>query len=335
MKRKLLFLILIALCFVSGCGDEGVLLEDIVATAPSAEAVIGPVPIETQEIIWGKDIPTLMEELEDFLEKDFDGFAEKRIAQICLRREQEAYYLKYINAGGVAIMGHKTVDDRFFYAARDIVLGMTQKRPELRALLTPSRENRPGATRRDGTHDVTGLATPSRKFRYILYEQNMGRNSIPEKHLNPSFSEPQWTPTRVPGHCSTSYCYQVVHLQKGALSLSDVFLHEFAHAIHFAIRLIDPTFEDRLQAAYDEAVKNANSANNPDGQGYWVSGQYALSNPGEYWAETVKAWFHRLAAPDTPEVIRAKLRDGNPLGHALLEEWFDFLYLREVDWRDY
>lgn len=342
MKRKLLFLLLIVLCvYIAGCGDEGVILEGLVPSAPPVEGVIGPVPPEIAEILWGPDVDTLMLELDEVM-KDYPDTASSRIrakiliAKICLRREQDAYYKKHINAGGVAIMGHTSLDDRFFYAARDIVLGMTQKRPELRALLTPSRENRPGATIEDSVHDITGLGVPSRTFRYILYEQNMGKNSIPEKHLTPNSSPPQWTPTRVSGTCSPIDCYQVVHIRKGELSLSDVFIHEFAHAIHYAIRLIDPTFEDRLRDAYDEAVKNAPSVNNPDGKGYWVSGQYALSNPGEYWAETVKAWFRRLSAPDTPEVIRAKLREGNPLGYALLSEWFDFpLYLREVDWRAY
>ena len=343
-KRRIwVSILIVAQCFwLYSCGDEGIrtTLHDLGA-APAAVGFIAPVPKEIQDIIWGKDVPTLMTELQAYLEKGFDSFAQGTIHKICLRREQEAYYSKYIDAGGVAIMGHKIIEDRLFYAARDLALGMTQKRPELRTMLTPTHAERPG-TKRDGIHAETGLPVPSRKFRYILVDPYQGQNLIPERRY--SGGTVNYPASGSPGSCFPLYCRQTVAIRdmnwgkdgepKLEAHIAKVFCHEFAHAIHYAIRLIDSTFEDRLKAAYDEAIANARSVNNLDGKGYWPSGSYALSNPGEYWAECVSVWFNDLSAPGLSHFLD-RFREGDPLMYALLNEWFDFIYLREVEWKEY
>ena len=61
-----------------------------------------------------------------------------------------------------------------------------------------------------------------------------------------------------------------------------ILIHEFGHAVHLhGLKLIDPTFDDRLQRAYDTAMAN----------GLW-QGTYASSNSWEYWAEGTQAWFY-------------------------------------------
>ena len=47
-----------------------------------------------------------------------------------------AYYTKYIDAGGIAIVGNHYVRDEQFYVAREVILHMTSKRPELREPLS-------------------------------------------------------------------------------------------------------------------------------------------------------------------------------------------------------
>jgi len=182
-RFKYLFLwMVVCLCLLS-CGDEGVLLNDLVPSGPSPLMDVGPVPEDIQEIIWGPDVDTLKAELQDALNDPLnaDRPADLLIYMICLRREKQAYYKKYISAGGVAIMGHWSIDNRVFYAARDIVMGMTRKRPELRALLTPSRERRPGATQsKHNRHDVTGRTTPAPEYRMIIAAERVPVLSIPE-----------------------------------------------------------------------------------------------------------------------------------------------------------
>jgi cyclophilin family peptidyl-prolyl cis-trans isomerase len=60
----------------------------------------------------------------------------------------------------------------------------------------------------------------------------------------------------------------------------NILIHEFAHAIEeVGLKSIDPRFESRLKAAYENAIQ----------RGLW-KGTYAGSNPSEYWAEAVQNW---------------------------------------------
>jgi len=61
----------------------------------------------------------------------------------------------------------------------------------------------------------------------------------------------------------------------------NILIHEFAHVIQSTgLPQVDPTFNKRLRAAYDDARK----------KGLWQD-TYAGSNRGEYWAEAVQTWF--------------------------------------------
>ena len=60
-----------------------------------------------------------------------------------------------------------------------------------------------------------------------------------------------------------------------------ILIHEFAHNIHLRGLLnVDPTFDTRLKATYDAAMK----------AGLW-KGKYASVNRHEYFAEGVQSWF--------------------------------------------
>lgn len=60
----------------------------------------------------------------------------------------------------------------------------------------------------------------------------------------------------------------------------NLLIHEFAHGMHSqALKHLDPTFQARLQSAYDQAKA----------EGLW-EGTYAITNSAEYWAEAVQSW---------------------------------------------
>ncbi|MBL9152355.1 MAG: hypothetical protein JNK37_07720 [Verrucomicrobiales bacterium] len=64
-------------------------------------------------------------------------------------------------------------------------------------------------------------------------------------------------------------------------STESILIHEFAHNIHLrGLNNVDPTFDDRLKAAYVAAMK----------RGLW-KGKYAGVNHHEYFAEGVQSWF--------------------------------------------
>ena len=106
------------LIFVSlsvGCGPDEIQDTLLSLSSSSASIEITGVPPELQDLLWGE-------------------------SDEVLRAAQEAHYTKYIDAGGVAILGNSLVDDELFLFARAIVLEMTSKHPEIRERLSPSAE---------------------------------------------------------------------------------------------------------------------------------------------------------------------------------------------------
>lgn len=98
-------------------------------------------------------------------------------------------------------------------------------------------------------------------------------------------------------------------------SQENILIHEFAHVIHgSAMRSLDRTFDSRLRASYNRA-KNA---------GKW-KGTYAVTNPGEYWAEGAQSWFDDNRENDALHNhvnTRAELKEYDPELAALCEEVF-------------
>lgn len=94
-----------------------------------------------------------------------------------------------------------------------------------------------------------------------------------------------------------------------------IVIHEFAHCIHLRGMVnVDPTFDTRLKAAYDSAMK----------AGLW-RGKYASVNHHEYWAEGVQSWFddNRVNDHDHNHVhLRSQLIEYDPGLAALCREVF-------------
>jgi len=107
----------------------------------------------------------------------------------------------------------------------------------------------------------------------------------------------------------------------------NIFIHEFAHVIHGqAMRALDATFDQRLQAAYTKAMA----------RGLW-KGTYAATNPGEYWAEAVQDWFDNNRFNDALHNhvhTRAQLLEYDPDVAALCREVYGdnpWRYQKPVD----
>jgi hypothetical protein len=92
-------------------------------------------------------------------------------------------------------------------------------------------------------------------------------------------------------------------------------IHEFAHCIHLrGMANVDPTFDTRLKATYDAAMK----------AGLW-KGKYASVNHHEYFAEGVQSWFdnNRVNDHDHNHVnTRALLLEYDPGLAAMCREVF-------------
>lgn len=95
----------------------------------------------------------------------------------------------------------------------------------------------------------------------------------------------------------------------------NILIHEFAHNIHLrGLNNVDPTFDERLKAAYEAAMK----------AGLW-KGKYASVNRFEYFAEGVQSWFdnNRENDHDHNHVnTRAELLEYDPALAAMCREVF-------------
>jgi cyclophilin family peptidyl-prolyl cis-trans isomerase len=107
----------------------------------------------------------------------------------------------------------------------------------------------------------------------------------------------------------------------------NILIHEFAHVIQgVGLRKVDPTFNKRLRAAYDDARK----------KGLWQD-TYAGSNNGEYWAEAVQSWFDNNRENDSIHNhvdTRAELKVYDPNLAALCAEVLghgDWKYQKPMD----
>lgn len=309
-------LIFAMMCFF-GCGDEGVsTLQDI--SVPSAPVVITGVPPEIQEMLWG-DWDTLLDDVlkqaEFDRQQDVDDPVGTRVhlRKLCLFLEQRDYYTKYIDAGGIAIMGDNLVADRFFYAAQEMIFTITAKRPELREALSPKT-----------------------RFRMVLVDPGPGPAAIPEvnndyydKTAGIAFCGRGSVPDADNFFCVTPVWVHPVKTDE--IWGMTVLVHEFAHAMHLrAINKLDPTFQGRLEAAY--AVAKANAVDNLEDA--LRLNKYGKRTPEmldvrEYWAYGVQAWFFDVTRPDPLTDFQEK----DPLLYALLDEWLPFTYLAPIEWK--
>lgn len=99
-----------------------------------------------------------------------------------------------------------------------------------------------------------------------------------------------------------------------------IMIHEFAHAIHEAIRTIEPGFDQRLETIYQQAM----------GDGLW-SEKYAATNRYEYFAECVQSFFDDNRENDLSHNhvdTRAELEAYDPRVYRLIRETF-----RDNPWR--
>lgn len=101
----------------------------------------------------------------------------------------------------------------------------------------------------------------------------------------------------------------------------NILVHEFGHVVHeFGMKAVDPTFDDRLNQVYQDAMK----------RGLW-HGKYAATNRMEYWAEGVQSWFDTNRHDDFEHNhvhTRAQIKEYDPGLAALLE-----LVFGDGEWR--
>ena len=196
----------------------------------------------------------------------------------------DPFYKKYADALGIAILSSEKVPDAALLVARDIVIHMLAKRPDLRAEMV------------------------KKKMRVGVMAQTESTTDIPEHRNNkrPGPNDPRLTPgekanydkpggiasqtdkeywdrrARGLGGNPTTCAEENLLGYPGTRYFGEnIFVHEFSHAIMgMGVRTADPAFYAEIQAAYKEAMA----------KGLWKN-HYAATNANEYWAEGTQTWF--------------------------------------------
>jgi len=169
-----------------------------------------------------------------------------------------------------------------------------------------------------GRQDILD-AMADQHVRLVVMAWNEFTTDVPEHaHLEPAV---YWD-RRARGLGSTPEAPAVSCAEENLLAFpgdpyenENILIHEFAHAMHeMGLNRVDPSFEERLREAWEGAKE----------QGLW-RGTYAITNPGEYWAEAVQSWFDDNRQNDALHNkvnTRAELEEYDPALAAMCAEVF-------------
>ena len=196
----------------------------------------------------------------------------------------DPFYSKYADALGISILSSEKVPDAALLVARDIVIHMLAKRPDLRAEMV-SKKMRVGVmAQSESTTDIPehrdrkrpsrddGRLTPGEKANY---DKPGGIASMTDKEYWDSRAR------GLGGNPTTCAEENLLGYPGTRYFGENIFVHEFSHAIMgIGIRTADSALFAEIQAAYKEGMA----------KGLWKN-HYASTNANEYWAEGTQTWF--------------------------------------------
>jgi hypothetical protein len=224
----------------------------------------------------------------------------------------DPFHAKYTSAQGFPIVASAAVSDFALLEAAYLVDALLAARPDVRRALVES-----GARLCILGHDEYTTDLP--EFAFLAAAPMEGFPGISGRDF--------WDArARGTGGSETDpYCScgeeNLLAYDGDPYAAECILIHEFAHVIHLrGMSNVDPSFDARLQAAYDAARRD----------GLW-KGKYASVNHHEYFAEGVQCWFdnNRVNDHDHNHVhLRSELLDYDPRLAALCREVFGDTELR-------
>jgi alpha-glucosidase len=183
----------------------------------------------------------------------------------------DPFYEKYVDAGGLPVVGSKQAADEALVEAAQIIGHMLEKRPDLVKALADGNVRVAVMSEDEVTTDVPDHSRLKPKDYWDRRARGLGGTS------------------RIP----TTSCAEenLLGYDSDRYNGENILIHEFAHTVHeVGMKAIDKEFDDRLKKLYDDALLN----------GLWQK-TYSATNHKEYWAEGVQSYFDcnlRAAEPD-------------------------------------
>lgn len=204
----------------------------------------------------------------------------------------DPFYQKYADANGLPVVSSLAPSDAALERACQLVIDMTSARPDVLSELIRT------------------------YVRFAIIAEDELTNDIPEfSYLDDAINER----ARGLGGVPAASCAEESILCNTALDRwrgEGICVHEFAHTISMGgLVAVDPTFQSRLTAAFENAESTGLFANT-----------YSLENAQEYWAEGVQDWYYTNLESDPPNGIhnfvdrREELLEYDPLLYGLVAE---------------
>ena len=186
----------------------------------------------------------------------------------------DPFYKKYVDANGIPVVSSERVPDAALLVMRDIINTMLLTRPDLRASMIERGWRTGVIAETEMTMDIPeymGFKAPGAPRDEPMTQADRDYHANRSRGMggNPTTGAEE----NLLGYPGTRYWGE------------HIFVHEFSHAIHSAVRRVDPDMAREIDAAY-EAAMAAGKYVGADGRRH-----YATTNASEYWAEGVQWWF--------------------------------------------
>jgi len=220
----------------------------------------------------------------------------------------DPFYTKYTDALGIAVASSEKTPDAALLVARDIVIHMLAKRSDLREYMAANHYRIGVMAQSEMTTDIPehrNLKKP--QLNDIRVTEGERRNY--ERIAN--MTDKQYWDSRargLGGRLTTCAEENLLGYPGTRYYGENITVHEFSHAIHSAIKQVDPKLAAEVQDAYKDAIA----------KGLW-KGQYGSTNQNEYFAEATQTWFwsnfefaagdRMIQTPDDLKQYDAKIYD--------------------------
>jgi hypothetical protein len=235
----------------------------------------------------------------------------------------DPFYAKYLDAGGIPVVGSARVPDAALAKAREIVLALLARRPDVRAELVRLGARVGVMAQEEATTDLPehrDWKKPRRDDRRLTACELKTFAAIE------AMSDREYWNMRARGTgglFTTVGAENLLAVPGSRYFGENILVHEFSHAILTAVERVDAELYGEIARAYAAA----------QAAGKW-KGDYAGVTIQEYWAEGTQFWFNTnmLARLDEAEVVSAAdLRRYDPALTRVLERVYGRLHRIAAD----
>jgi len=209
------------------------------------------------------------------------------------------FYRKYIDINGLPVAAAAEVADMALQRTHEIVTHMLAGRPDILEAMV------------------------DRGMYLVIIGKDQVYTDLPE---NRNARNPDYLNERVRGTGGLPTSFGEENLLSLPIDRYDdesIAVHEFCHTIDSTLRRMDPTWQDRKNTVYQNAVKKG-----------LYKDTYAIGNSAEYWAEMVQAYFDCNRVNNWnhgPIGRREQLKMYDPEGYELVRKTFNLA--PDQDWR--